>query len=198
MAYDPMTHDPMTPSPQICIGLLPSKGVQIPLRFAQLMHDPRDGRAVILLVHEPSGRALPLWLADDDALMILRALRGESTAVPDGAALAHSLVELLGGGIDHVSIDRIAGGVAQASITVVDARGELRLAARPSHAVALALRAAAPILTSEDLLEHVTARLAEAEARRQHKVAVAAESVVQTPAERWNQLLAHLSGHREI
>ena len=171
--------------------------MQVPLRFTSLQLDPRDGRAVLLLIHEDSGRIFPLWLGDTEASAIARALEGRRVTSSDAHDLLWRLVDRLGAAIEHVEIRSLAGGVLEAIVAVSHVDEPFLLDARVSDAVALALRAGAPILVGEELLETVAARVREAEARMGPRpVSAAAEPVVQSAAERWNQLLAHLGGQR--
>ena len=166
----------------------------VPLRVAGVTLDPRDGKAVVVLAHEPSGRSFPLWVADDDAAGIARAVsgRGQSSST-DTHGLLWAAVRSLGAAVEHVELNGALQSVVTAAVTLSDAAGPIVLAARASDAVALALRAGAPILVNEELLDQVAARLADAEARTADHGPTAAEPVQMTPAERWNALLAHLS-----
>lgn len=166
----------------------------VPLRVAGVTLDPRDGRAVVVLVHEPSGRAFPLWVADDDAAAIARALSGGGqSSSTDTHGLLWATVRSLGAAVEHVELNGALHSVVTAAVTLADAEGPLVLAARASDALALALRSGSPILVHDELLEQVASRLADAEARTADHGPTAAEPVLMTPAERWNTLLAHLS-----
>lgn len=166
----------------------------IPLRVAGVTLDPRDGRAIVVLVDDESGRAFPLWGADDAAAAIARAVegRGQSSST-DTHGLLWAAVRTLGAGVEHVELNGALHGVVSAAVTLADAAGPITLAARASDAIALALRAGAPVLVHDELLAQVAARLADAEARTSGHGPAAAEPVQMTPAERWNALLAHLS-----
>lgn len=166
----------------------------VPLRVAGVTLDPRDGRAVVVLFDDESGRAFPLWVADDDAAAIARAIagRGQSSST-DTHGLLWASVRSLGAAVEHVELNGALHGVVTAAVTLSDASGPLTLAARASDAIALSLRAGAPILVHEELLAQVASRLADAEARTAGHGPAAAEPVQMTPAERWNALLAHLS-----
>lgn len=147
-----------------------------------------------MLAHEESGRAFPLWVADDDAAAIARALSGGGqSSSTDTHGLLWAAVRSLGAAVEHVELNGAVHSVVTAAVTLADAEGPIVLAARPSDALALALRSGAPILVHEELLAQVAARLADAEARTAGRGPTAAEPVQMTPAERWNALLAHLS-----
>ncbi len=172
--------------------------MQVPLRVSMVQLDPRDGRAVLLFVHEASGRVFPLWIGDQEAASVVRALEGATSPRPDAHDLMANIVRGLGAQVQSVELTGVVGGVVVAEVVLCGADEPILIEARPSDAVALALRAQCPILVEEELLEQVAARVREAEARvGPARGSSAAEPVMQSAAERWNQLLEHLGGARQ-
>jgi hypothetical protein len=170
---------------------------QVQLQVVSVTLDPRDGRAVVLLVHEATGRVFPLWVGDEEAAAVARALAGRGhTASTDTHGLLAATVKALGATVEHVEITGVISSVVTASVALGDADGVQTLPARPSDAVALAVCLGAPILVHDELLAQVAARVADAEARTGSRNPAAAEPVQLSQAERWNQLLAHLSSSR--
>lgn len=170
---------------------------QVQLRVAAVTLDPRDGRAVVVLVHEASGRVFPLWVGDEEAAAVARALAGRGQpSSTDTHGLLAAAVRVLGASVEHVELTGVISSVVTAQVFLGDAEGVSALAARPSDAVALAVRLGAPILVHDELLAQVAARVADAEARTGARNPAAAEPVQLSQAERWNQLLAHLSSSR--
>ncbi len=110
--------------------------------------------AVVLRARE---RAVPIFISADQAKSISHAIDGEPFERP----LTHDLfVEMLtefGGAIDRVRIDGLSERTFLAKIDaeqyVAGERSELTFDARPSDAIALALRVECPILVSDDVLE---------------------------------------------
>ena len=146
---------------------------------------------------DDKGRVFPLWVSDDEASAIARALagRGQSSSTDTHGLLAPA-VRSLGATVDHVEITGVIASVVTATVALSDADGIFELAARPSDALALALRSEASILVHDDLLAQVAARVADAEARSGSRNPAGAEPIQMSQAERWNQLLAHLSSSR--
>jgi hypothetical protein len=171
--------------------------VKVPVVVAGLELDPRDGRAVVLLVHEASARVFPLWVTDEQAGSIARSLRGVGPKLASGGELVVGLLDALGARIEEVHLSAVQGGVVQAALVVRDAARRVMLSARAGDAVGLALVHRAVVLVPEDLLMRIAVRVAEAEAKTKRKAAStgggSAEPVPLSPAERWSQLLAHLS-----
>jgi bifunctional DNase/RNase len=156
--------------------------------------DPRDGGAVVVLGHDASQRYFPIWLADKEAHAIARALDGRPTQRPDTHDLAHTLITAFGARVRRARITGVAGGVVHAQLVVAHADEDLIVDARPSDAIVLALFIGAPIVVDDGLLEQVAARVREAEARvAPTTTKEGAEPLAQSHAERWGQILAHLS-----
>lgn len=170
--------------------------MEVRLELVELTLDPRDGRAVIVLEHRPSGRAFPIWLDERDAAALARAATQRPSDRPDAQELAFAVALTLGAEVRHAALTRVIGGVVQAELCLAHGDEVVCLDARPSDAIAVALRAGAPILVDEELLEQVAARVREAEARVLPQGRAGAEPALQSPAERWNILLEHLSRER--
>lgn len=66
--------------------------------------------------------------------------------------LLNTVVERLGGRLARVVIDDLWNGIFYARMIFEQGGGELEIDARPSDAVALAVRCGAPIFVSDDIL----------------------------------------------
>ena len=166
--------------------------MDVVIGLATITLDPRDGHAVAIFLHAPSGRCLPLWVDDIDAAALAGASRGEQLSSSSSAALTWAAIRACGGAIDRIELHRVHGGVLRAAVVVVGAFGPVTLPARASTAAALASLSGAPLLVDDGLLAQVHARLQEAAARVGHDDGVDAPAI-QTATERWNQLLAHMA-----
>ena len=168
--------------------------MEVQLELVDLTLDPRDGRAVVVLEHRASGRIFPLWVDEREAAALARASTAKATPRPDPQELLFAVILALGAGVQRVNIARVTGGVVHAELRLLHGDEVVALDARPSDAIAVALRSGAPIVVEEDLLDQVSARVREAEARAlPASRGTGAERLVQSPAERWNILLEHLS-----
>src|SRR5690606_29064144 len=78
--------------------------VLVGLSVAALTLDPRDGRAVLLLVHAPSERVFPLWLDERDAAALARAAHGRHTSPPDPQDLGAALLDVTGARVEHAAL----------------------------------------------------------------------------------------------
>lgn len=114
-----------------------------------------SGSHVILLAprNEKPTRVLPIWIGAQEATSIFVAIEGAETPRPLAHDLMKSLIEALGASVDRVDVTRIEGGTYYAEVTLATPDGALLIDARPSDAVALAARTAAPIHVAEAVLD---------------------------------------------
>lgn len=105
----------------------------------------------LVLLRETEGtRYLPIWIGAVEASAIAYAQEGAKTPRPLTHELMQHLVTALGDELDEVRIVDVHDGVFFASL--VFASGA-EVEARPSDSIALALRAGARIVCTEDVLD---------------------------------------------
>ncbi len=127
--------------------------------------DPNTGGVVVLLRAE-NGKLLPIWIGALEGQNIAIALAGEKPPRPLTPDLLLSVLEVLGGKLERVEITELKDNTFYARL-IVNARGmEYEIDARPSDAIALALRAGAPILVDEGLLEEHAVEEAQIETQK--------------------------------
>jgi hypothetical protein len=106
----------------------------------------------MLLLREVDGtRGLPIWIGAAEASAIANVLEGATPPRPLTHDLMADLLEALGHTLTAVKITEVEEGTFYA---VIEVDGE-QVSARPSDAVALALRVGAPIYAAEDVLAEV-------------------------------------------
>jgi bifunctional DNase/RNase len=98
------------------------------------------------------GRILPIWIGALEATAILIAVEGAATPRPLTHDLFHSALEALDAEVAGVRITRIEDGTFYAEIALSSPGGGRVVDARPSDAVALAVRGGAPIHVADDVL----------------------------------------------
>lgn len=108
----------------------------------------------IVLLRETDGeRVLPIWIGGAEGNALAFGLRGESTFRPMTSDLLAELVRLFGSRVEKVAVTRLHENTFYAVITLaVDGRTE-ELDARPSDALNLAVRTAAPIVVDAEVLD---------------------------------------------
>jgi bifunctional DNase/RNase len=168
------------------------------VHIATIALDPRDGTAVVVFEHRESGAVFPLWVADEEARTLADIVAGVTTGAhgSEGAHLLHGVIGALGGVVREGRITSVTNQVVRAEVRVCHGDEERIFSARATDAIALALRAGAPVVVDSALLDVVAARVREACDLVSPTTMAGAEIQAQSTAERWNQLIAHLSSTR--
>jgi bifunctional DNase/RNase len=131
-------------------------GAMIQVRVLGIALDQSGQHLVLLtpLVADPDEpRVLPIWIGSQEANSILIALNGEHTPRPLTHDLTMTLVDVLGARVEQVEVTRLDGGTFFAELTLVTRQGPRVVDARPSDAIALAVRADAAIRVAEVVFE---------------------------------------------
>lgn len=118
-----------------------------------LMVDPSSKMPVVVLRDESGGRILPIWIGVFEANAIAVELEHIKTPRPMTHDLMRNLIEHLGAAVSRVDITHIVDGTYFAVLSLSMDGRTLAVDARPSDAIAIAVRAGAPIYAGEDVLE---------------------------------------------
>ena len=127
--------------------------------------DPRSMQPILVLNDVDNRRALPIWIGQAEATSIGLALDEVKLERPLTHDLMLNVIGVLGFRVDHVDISRNTIGGFSASIALEQEHSEegepkrTEIDARPSDAVALALRAGASIHISQELFAEDTIAL---------------------------------------
>ncbi len=99
-------------------------------------------------------RKLPIVIGGFEAMAISLHLDNHQPDRPMTHDLLHKMIERLGGAVMRVFIDDFVGSTYYAKIVLEDQSGvEMIIDSRPSDAIALAIRADAPLFVAEGILE---------------------------------------------
>ena len=108
---------------------------------------------VVILEEESGERMLPIWVGTAEASSIAAEIHQQRPARPNSHDFAARLIEGLEGELLRAVVTEIRDGTFYA-ILVLQTHGKLvEIDARPSDAIATALRAGAPILVREQVFE---------------------------------------------
>ena len=120
------------------------------------VHMP-TGRHVLLLKEVGLGRILPIWIGPWEASAIAAHLQGVEPERPLTHDLFAGVLRETGVRLDRVLISRLAEETFHARLVLVSADARLEVDARPSDAIALAIRLEAPIYAAGDVLDRAGA-----------------------------------------
>lgn len=118
----------------------------------------RDGadQQYIYLREKGGERGFPIVIGTPEALEIRRVVHDIRPERPLTHQLAYDSIRALGATLTGVDVTDLRNNTFYARILIQDDEGELqRIDARPSDAVALAMRAGCPIRVAESVLEQV-------------------------------------------
>ena len=108
---------------------------------------------VVVLRETDSKRYLPIWIGPFEADAIAMAIQGHEPQRPMTHDLLKALISALGGQLSHIFVSAIQENTFFARI-VIDQRGRMvEVDARPSDAIALAVRTEVPIFVKAQVLE---------------------------------------------
>ena len=107
---------------------------------------------VVVLKDTQSDRYLPIWIGHPEAAAILMKLQGASTPRP----MTHDLLSDMLGELEvectRVAVTELRENTFYASISLRANGREFEIDSRPSDALALAVRAGAPIFAADDVI----------------------------------------------
>lgn len=118
-----------------------------------LMMDPVTNMPIVVLRDEDGARTLPIWIGMFEAHAVAVQLENSASSRPMTHDLLRHLVEALGAVVHEVHVTDVRDGTFYAVVYLVAKGGEtVAIDARPSDALALALRSRAPVYVAEHVL----------------------------------------------
>ena len=145
----------------VCLAGLCSAAAAGPVevKVDGVMLDPDTGSPVVRLVEKAKAhRELPIWIGPFEAQAIALEMQGVPPPRPLTHDLMKQLVERLGGRLTRVVIGELHDNTYFATLHLQREGGkELTVDARPSDAIALALRFHGSILVADELFARATA-----------------------------------------
>lgn len=122
----------------------------------------------MVLLQEQSGeqRLLPIYIGSPEATAIHYAIEGVDPPRPLTHDLFVTVLGELGTSLDRVVVTEVRDHTYYAELLLVTPDGNRTVSARPSDAIALAVRTGSPIYAADDLLDEV-GQVPEAEAEPQ-------------------------------
>ncbi len=125
----------------------------IQMHVAKVDADPHTHTHVLLLQESEGTRCVPLWIASLEASAIVFALESVLTSRPMTHDLLKTVIHQMGGELLRVCITGILQDVYVARLDVQKGRTLIQIDARPSDAIALALRCGTPVFCEDSLCE---------------------------------------------
>ncbi len=124
----------------------------IEMRVAGIALDAVTRSPIVLLRDFTERRALPIYIGNDQAKAIINAIENQSPPRPLTHDLLANMLEAWGMSLERVVIHSLQENTFYASLTVAQGDVKKEIDARPSDAIALALRTNSPIWVMEEVI----------------------------------------------
>ena len=126
----------------------------IEMTIKGLMVDPITNMPIVILKDKDGERVLPIWVGIFEANAIALQIENIATPRPMTHDLLRNVISDLDGSVDRIVVSDLKDNTFYAIIHLT-VRGErVAIDARPSDAIALALRTRSPILVEETVIDN--------------------------------------------
>jgi uncharacterized protein len=130
------------------------KHMQIEMTIKGLMVDPITNMPIIILRDGEGQRVLPIWVGIFEANAIALQMENIATPRPMTHDLLRNIIQDLNGAVRKIVVSELRDNTFYALIYVETANETIAIDARPSDAIALALRTQAPIFVEETVIDN--------------------------------------------
>ena len=128
----------------------PESAGPLDVEIRGLIVDPVSNSPIVILKKPGENLFLPIWIGVFEANAIALQLEGVQTPRPMTHDLLRTVIEALGGTLDGIVVHSLVDSTFHARVALRSAKGEMiEVDARPSDAIALALRCQAPIRVAD-------------------------------------------------
>ena len=128
--------------------------MQIEMTIKGLIVDPITNMPIIILRDEEGQRVLPIWVGIFEANAIALQIENIATPRPMTHDLLRNVIQDLRAAVDRIVVCDLKENTFYALIYVTMGGETVAIDARPSDAIALALRTRAPIFVEETVIEN--------------------------------------------
>jgi len=108
---------------------------------------------IVLLKTADGNKFLPIWIGHPEAAAILMKLQSQAPPRPMTHDLLSDMLEQLEAQVVRITVTELRENTFYAQITVQQEGREIEVDSRPSDAIALAIRAEAPIFAADRVIE---------------------------------------------
>ena len=115
--------------------------------------DPITNMPIIVLRETEGERVLPIWVGVFEANAIALQIESVQTPRPMTHDLLKSVIDELGGRLERIVVSELKDNTFYATLQLRSPGGTLTVDARPSDAIALALRSGARIFVEESVIQ---------------------------------------------
>jgi bifunctional DNase/RNase len=128
--------------------------VEIEMAIKGLMVDPITNMPIVVLREAEGQRVLPIWVGVFEANAIALQVENVQTPRPMTHDLLKAVIDQLGGRVERIVVCELKENTFYATLHIVSTKGAVEVDARPSDAIALALRSGARIFVDETVIQN--------------------------------------------
>jgi bifunctional DNase/RNase len=127
--------------------------MQVEMTIKGLMIDPITNMPIIILRDEEGQRILPIWVGVFEANAIALQIENVQTPRPMTHDLLKNVIDDLAGQVERIVVTELRENTFYAIIHIRASERAIAIDARPSDAIALALRTHAPIFVEDAVIQ---------------------------------------------
>ncbi len=127
--------------------------MDVEVRIRGLMMDPATNMPIVVLKDVGSDTVMPIWVGIFEANAIAIEIEKMSAQRPMTHDLTRNIIQNLNARLERIVINELKDDTFFATLWVTQGEETLTIDARPSDAIALALRSDCPIFVSEQVLQ---------------------------------------------
>jgi len=128
--------------------------MQIEMNIKGLMVDPLTNMPIVILRDKEGHKVLPIWVGIFEANAIALQIENVSTPRPMTHDLLRNIIQDLKATVQRIVVCDLQDNTFYAAIHLTRNGDHLAIDARPSDAIALALRTRAPIFVEEAVIDN--------------------------------------------
>src|SRR5271154_3747522 len=126
----------------------------IQVELSRIIIDEKRQDQVIVLKEKDGERQIPIVIGFMEASSIKIKISGVDVPRPMTHDLMVNVMQVLGGKLERVIIDKLVNNTFHAKLEIKSAKGDIRMIdSRPSDSIALAVRFKAPIFVEDEVLQ---------------------------------------------
>lgn len=118
-----------------------------------LVLDPVSNAPIVVLKDSSGDKCLPIWIGVPEATSIASALKKVEVVRPMTHDLLRHVIDELGAKVTRILIHSLAENTFFAAVEIVIGEQVKSVDARPSDAIAIAVRVRAPIIVAQEVLD---------------------------------------------
>ena len=163
----------------------PTPADLIRVKVHNMILDPRNNRPVVSLADLDETRAMLIWIGENEARAIYAEMEGVENFRPMTHDLFENFIEQSDGNIQRIIITHTKDNVYYATLEVKRKKNLIKMDARPSDSIVMALKFDAPIFVSKNLFEEASLSLGE-QKEVEEKYGLTVQELTPELAEYWS------------